>query len=70
MQQIMKCIKFDFEVSLLHSVLTLVKKKDEKKKNLNLLIRMISVFSLKAVEDLFILLYFSLISIGTQCDQC
>lgn len=30
---------------------------------------MISVLSLKAVRDLFILLYFILISIGTQCDQ-
>lgn len=64
-QQITKCIQFHFEVSLLHSMLT-QNKKDERKRNLNLLMCMISVFSLKALEDLFILLYFSLISIGTQ----
>lgn len=69
MQKIMKCIQFDFEVSLLHSKLTSVKikrwEKEEPESS-----NMYDLCVLFKVEDLFILLYFSLIPIGTRCDWC
>lgn len=70
MQQIMKCIQFNFEVSLLHFMLTPVKIKRWEKEEPESSNMYDLLFSLKAVEDLFILLYFSLISTGTQYDQC